>query len=111
MMIIRGTLPSARHQGGAVAIIVGLLLFVLAGTAAFAIDIGRWLVVDNELQNGSDAAALAGAGYLYPPVAGKPNWAEAVSRANLAVPLNSSEKVSLSTGVVVPGYWDFVNRV
>jgi hypothetical protein len=99
-----------RSQRGAVAIIVGLTLVVLLGIAAFAIDFGRWLVVDNELQNGSDATALAGAGHLFPPVAGKPNWAKAVQEGTKAIDLNYAENVKLATGSVVPGWWDFKNH-
>ncbi|MCO5106587.1 MAG: pilus assembly protein TadG-related protein [Burkholderiaceae bacterium] len=105
-----GRRAGRRSQRGAVAIIAGLVLILLLGVGAFAIDIGRWLVVDNELQNASDTTALAGAGHLYPPVAGKPNWAKAAQQGNAAIPLNASEKVSLSTGSVVPGWWDFRNH-
>jgi Flp pilus assembly protein TadG len=103
--------PAARAQRGAVMVIVGLILVVMVGMGAFAIDVSRWLVVDNELQNGSDASALAGAGYLFPPVAKKPNWSEAEKRALTAISMNTSENVSLQTGEVVTGYWDFRNRV
>lgn len=55
------------EQHGGVAIIVGLLLPVLIGVAAFAVDFGYTHVVKNELQNAADAAALAGAGVLFDP--------------------------------------------
>lgn len=99
-----------RNQRGAVAIMVGFALIVMLGLGAFAIDIGRWLVVDTELQSGSDSTALAGAGHLFPPVGGKPNWAKAVQEGNSAIPLNASQNVPLATGSVVAGWWDFKNR-
>lgn len=99
-----------RAQRGAVAIIVGFTLILMIGIAAFAIDIGRWLVVDTELQGGSDATALAGAGHLLPPVAGKPNWSKAVQEGNASISLNASESVKLATGTVVAGWWDFKNH-
>lgn len=53
------------NKKGVVAVLVGILIFVFIGFAALAIDIGHLFVVRNELQNASDAAALAGAGALY----------------------------------------------
>jgi len=50
-----------QRQAGAVAIIFGLVIFVLFGFMALVIDLGRTYVVRTELQNAADAAALAGA--------------------------------------------------
>lgn len=50
-----------KRQRGAVAIIVGLTLFILIGMLAFAVDLGHAYLVKTGLQNGADAAALAGA--------------------------------------------------
>lgn len=50
-----------QHQAGAVAIIFGLVIFVLFGFMALVIDLGRTYVVRTELQNAADAAALSGA--------------------------------------------------
>jgi uncharacterized membrane protein len=87
-----------RHQRGAVAVVVGLMMVVLVGVAAFTVDFGRWLIVRNELQNGADASALAGAGYLLnPPVSGKPNWVLATAQAQQAVALNRSERMALQS--------------
>jgi uncharacterized membrane protein len=93
-----------RHQRGAVAVVVGLMMVVLVGVAAFTVDFGRWLIVRNELQNGADASALAGAGYLLnPPVSGKPNWVLATAQAQQAVALNRSERMALQSADVTPG--------
>jgi Flp pilus assembly protein TadG len=54
-----------KDEQGATAIIVALVMFVLLGFAALAIDIGHLFVARNELQNAADAAALAGARFLY----------------------------------------------
>lgn len=60
---------------GAMAVIVAITLFMLLSMGALTIDIGHSLVARNELQNVSDAAALAGArelGLIYetlPPYA------------------------------------------
>ena len=54
-----------RNQRGAVAVIVGILIFVLVGFGALAVDISHLHVARNELQNAADAGALAGARVLY----------------------------------------------
>lgn len=50
-----------KRQGGAVAIIVGFSLVLLIGFLAMVIDLGHLYLAKSELQNGADAAALAGA--------------------------------------------------
>jgi len=49
-----------KKERGAAAVMVTLLLVVLLAMAAITIDVGHALVARNELQNVSDAAALAG---------------------------------------------------
>lgn len=49
------------RQRGAVAIIVGLSIAVLVGFAGLALDLGRLYIAKTELQNSSDACALAAA--------------------------------------------------
>lgn len=48
-----------REDDGAVAVLVGLLVVVLAGFGAFAIDISSLWSERQQLQNGADGAALA----------------------------------------------------
>lgn len=48
-----------KNNRGAVIALVAIVLFVLLGVAAFAIDFGYRHVVRNELQNAADSAALA----------------------------------------------------
>jgi len=50
-----------KRQQGAVAIIVGLSIFILVGMLALVIDLGHLYITKTELQNAADAAALAGA--------------------------------------------------
>lgn len=52
------------NQRGVAAIMVALVMTVLLGLAALAVDIGYRNVAQNELQNIVDASALAGAGEL-----------------------------------------------
>ena len=55
------TLRAERSsEGGYVAVMTGLLLLVLMGVAAFAVDVGFWYVVGQQEQRAADAAALAG---------------------------------------------------
>ena len=56
--------PKLLNEKGVSAIIVAVLLVVLLGIGALAIDIGYLAVAKNECQNAADAAALAGARQL-----------------------------------------------
>ncbi len=49
-----------NRQGGAVAVVVGFSLVLLIGFLAMVIDLGHLYLAKTELQNGADAAALAG---------------------------------------------------
>ena len=51
---------SRKRQRGAVAVMVGVLIFSLIGLLGIVIDLGHLYVRKAELQNAADAAALAG---------------------------------------------------
>ena len=53
-----------KNQAGATAIIVAIVLPMLIGFGALAVDVGYMCVTKNDLQNVADAAALAGASFL-----------------------------------------------
>ena len=53
-----------KNQAGVSAVIVAIVLTMLIGFTALAVDVGYMYVTKNELQNVADASALAGAGYL-----------------------------------------------
>jgi Flp pilus assembly protein TadG len=102
-----------ERQRGAVAILTALFLVVLLALAAFAIDIARWYLVRNELQNAADAAALAGAACVNPstqcgslPNATAPDFTVASSAAATAISLNKAVNVTLQTGQVTAGGWN-----
>ncbi len=57
--------PELNNQRGVALIWVALMLFVLMGVAAFAVDLANIYGVNNELHNAADAGALAGARFLY----------------------------------------------
>lgn len=63
----------SKRQRGNIILLTALMLPVLLGFTALAIDVGYLFVVRNELQNAADAAAMAGAGYLFQG-ATAPNW-------------------------------------
>ena len=48
-----------RGKRGVVAVYVAIILVVLIGFVALAVDVGYMMVVRNQLQNAADASALA----------------------------------------------------
>jgi Flp pilus assembly protein TadG len=50
-----------NQEDGAVAVIVGILLFVLVGVSAFVVDVGNLYWERRQLQNAADSGALAAA--------------------------------------------------
>ena len=93
------------RQHGAVAVFVALMLAVLTGLCALAIDIGYGFMVRNELQNAADAAALSGAGHLYRSNSA-PDWSGATLAATDTIRLNRSTHANLQDGSVQYGYWN-----
>jgi Flp pilus assembly protein TadG len=100
-----------RNERGVTLVYVALLLVVFLGIAAFAIDIGYHRVVRNQLQNASDAAALAACNRLYdrdvvvfpaPP----PDWAAATTEATSAIAINKADNKALSVGTITTGWWN-----
>lgn len=75
-----------NRQQGAVAIIVGLSLFVLIGLLGLVLDLGHLYITKTELQNAADAAALSGAKELDGTAAG---ITKAVNRAILTAGQNN----------------------
>lgn len=105
-----------RRQKGTVAIQVALMLVLLIGAAAFALDVARWVIVRHQLQNAADAAALAGVKQLpgqLVAAASTTLWASAAPAASAAAAqyasANSANNQAASAQSVMVGYWD-VNR-
>ena len=107
---------SAMNQRGATAILVALLLVVLVGFTALAIDVGHLVVARNELQNAADAGALAGARFLYNEDGTAVNE-DANQIAYNAATANMSENLAVevdcdfanNSGDVQRGHWCFAN--
>src|SRR5512139_2755407 len=64
MARFRRSSAKLRDRTGITAVMMAILLTVLIGFAALAVDVGYIMVTRNELQNIADAAALAGARWL-----------------------------------------------
>ncbi len=99
-------------QSGAVLVLVALLLVVIIGMAAMAIDIGHLMVVRNELRNAADAGALAGARVLYTlnpdgTIAGINTDANLVAAATTTA--NMSDAAAAEVLIVERGHWCFHN--
>lgn len=105
-----------KARQGSVAIIVALLMVVFLGFAALAVDLSHLHVARNELQNGADAGALAGARVLYNSDGTAIN-AGANQEAYDAATANKSENAAVevnwtagNVGDVQRGHWSFATR-
>jgi len=58
---MKRTIATSKNRRGAMVPLFAILLIPLVGMMAFSIDVGYMVVVQTELQNAADAAALAGA--------------------------------------------------
>ena len=96
-------------EKGVVTLLVAMVLPVLVGVAAFAVDMAYLHVVRNELQNDADAAALAGARYLYKDATSTLDWELATEKTREAVGLNRADGQALRDGTVQTGYWNLSN--
>ncbi len=106
---------SINKQRGTIAVLSAIFLTIMIGIMAYGIDVGYVYVVRNELQNAADAAALAGAGSLYPLIGTPPapNWTAAQTKANTAIGLNKATNTTLVTGTgvqVQTGYWNIYGK-
>ena len=115
-LLMQSVLSKFKDQQGAAAIFVALVIIPLIAFAALAIDIGHLYGVRNELQNGSDAGALAGARNLYNDSGTLVNVGANQIAYDTAT-ANKSEKVAVevndpnsNSGDVQRGHWSFATR-
>jgi Flp pilus assembly protein TadG len=97
-----------HNQRGVVIIWFTLLLPVLLGFAALAIDVARLYLTKVELQNAADAATLAGAS----AVSGSPgsyNWSNVESDARQIATSNFANGSKIQQATIDTGYWDSSN--
>ena len=115
-----------KDQRGVSAVIIALLLVVLLGMAALAIDLGYLYVTRNELQNVADASALAATrrlGEIYQAMPGNlqasydlANFpADRTDMESIAIEVAGMNKAAAASITILNadiefGRWDFVNR-
>jgi Flp pilus assembly protein TadG len=100
-----------NNQRGVTIVIVAICLFVLIAFTALAVDIGHLVVAKNELQNASDAGALAGARFLYNADGTAVNIGANQIAINAAIANNSDNSpVEVSAADVQRGHWSFSTR-
>jgi Flp pilus assembly protein TadG len=104
----------SRDDSGAMMVLGGILMVVLLGFAALAIDIGHLCVVKNELQNAADAGSMAGANNLAPYLPTNPptpdfDSAETVARE--ATNANQTDYTLITDPVVDVGYYNLGTKV
>ena len=101
-----------QKEKGVIAILMALLLPILIGFGAFAIDISYRFLIRSELQNAADATALAAAACLYGRAncgnlnSAKPDWTTARQSAIDYVSKNSAANIPLADVSVDYGYWN-----
>jgi Flp pilus assembly protein TadG len=114
-----------NNSRGAVAVMTAIFIVVLLAMGAAAIDIGHALVARNELQNVSDAAALAGAralGVIYQrmtPAAQQAytltggDQATVVAAVQATASLNKAagESIAINPADIQIGIWNMSTRI
>ncbi len=98
---------AAAVRPGAALVLVTILLIVIVGMVAFAVDIGWILLVRNQLQTSADSAALAGAQQLYD---GKDLARSAARNYGGENHAAGAGGVAIADSDVVIGYWDIATR-
>jgi hypothetical protein len=99
-------------QEGSVAVSVAVVLVVLLGMSAVAIDYGHMVSVSRELHKAADAGALAGARFLVPYVGAPstPDWMSGQNKATDTVKLNRADNQTLTDCLVEYGYWHLITK-
>lgn len=100
------TTPSnkLKPQRGVVSVLFALLLPVLLGFGALAVDFPYLLTTRAEMQTVADAAALAGARYL--GEGGVANWDTAITQSQTALAKNTVSGKTITQATILAGYWD-----
>jgi Flp pilus assembly protein TadG len=96
---------STTRRAGAVVPLVALMMVFLLGMVAFAVDLGYIAVVQKEMQNAADAAAMAGTSQLLDrnELKGSPNHSAAVSNARATAEAFSSKNFGGGVSLALDG--------
>jgi Flp pilus assembly protein TadG len=101
---------SRGDRGFVVLLLVATIAVLFCGLAGLALDVGRAYLARAELQKAADAAALAGAGNLYPSVnLSGAAWTTADTQARAFVGNNKADGAPLDAGNIAnvqTGYWN-----
>lgn len=100
---------SRDRQGGAVLVMIAILLVVLIGFVALVVDFGKLYKVRNELQNASDSAAHAGALALDGTPAGIAAAREE-ARRYAGMHVADGTDVGIADEDILFGHWDDATR-
>ena len=95
-------------QRGSTLVLVSLMLPVLVGLMALAVDVTRIMLVKDELRRAAEAGALAGARGLL--TTGAIDWSGAAQRARDAVTRNDAASAPLRDAGVEYGFWDLATQ-
>lgn len=98
-----------NNERGATAVYAGLLLIFLLMVASLAIDVGHLYAVRNELHNGADAAALAGASMLFDNN-GQLTRDAAIAEGDRVAMANRTGTQFIDETLVETGHWSFTNN-
>ncbi|ABB23535.1 pilus assembly protein TadG-related protein [Pelodictyon luteolum] len=98
-----------QSQRGGTAILFAIVLPVLLGFAALAVDLARIHLVKVELQNAADAASLGGARSLSDPGGQPYNWSAASIKALDVARSNVANGGQIQDAAIETGYWNILN--
>lgn len=99
-----------NNQSGATIVYVAVVLALLIMFTALAVDVNHLYAVRNELQDGADAGALAGASALFNSD-GTVNHQGARDEGTRVTRANSTGKQLITETTVETGHWSFTDRV
>ena len=103
-----------KEESGASVILVTIMIFLLVGFVAFAIDIAYTYVARNQVQNAADAGALAGARFLLNaddtingPGANQIAYNAAIANTSTGNPVTVTWNTGTNGPEVQRGHWTF----
>jgi len=103
-----------EEESGSMALLSAIILVVILGMAALAVDVGHLMTVKAELQKAADAGALAGARGLVPYTTASPpphpNWTSGETRAVQTVQANQVDGQPLTSWQIESGYWNLASK-
>lgn len=105
------------NENGTVIVLFVLLIPILFGMLALALDYGRVKMIKSELQIVADSTALEAARFLaYPSITNQnsnyvvPNWGNAVTHGNKIISLNPVNNAEQLDVFIQYGYWNINHK-